>query len=140
MPYLSLKSVINSVKYYLYCLIVVYVELGRSSMNSVSRLSDFLHFGQLFKPLATISFAKSLTFIAIFVTVPKSLIFLVKSILGNFYRHFVIFIRSSEIRRLKSVMWLYFCWLIIDHSWSLKWISLYVSSNHDLYCTNIAWL
>ena len=48
-------------------------------------------FGNFLKPLATINLPKSLTFLGIFVKVSKSLIFLVKSFLGNFSRHLAIF-------------------------------------------------
>ena len=47
--------------------------------------------GNFSKPVATISLPKSLTFLAFFVKVSKSLIFLVKSFLGNFYRHLATF-------------------------------------------------
>ena len=57
-------------------------------MLSVTRLDDLLDFGQLLKPLATINLPKFLTF---FVQVSKGVIFLLKSFLGNFYRHFAIF-------------------------------------------------
>ena len=51
--------------------------------SSVTRLGDFLHFGQLLKPLATISLPKSLTFLGNFCMCQN----LVKSFLGTFYRH-----------------------------------------------------
>ena len=47
--------------------------------SSVTRLGDFLHFGQLLKPLATISLPKSLT------------------LLGNFCKGVKIYHFSSEI-------------------------------------------
>ena len=47
--------------------------------------------GNFLKPLATNNLSKSPTFLAIFVKVLKSIIFLVKSFLGNFYRHLAIF-------------------------------------------------
>ena len=50
--------------------------------------------GKFLKPLAIINLPKSPTFIGNFVNVFKSIIFLVKSFLGNFYRHFVIFFWS----------------------------------------------
>ena len=46
--------------------------------------------GNFSKPVVTISLLKSPTFLAIF-CVSKSLIFLVNSFLGNFYRHLAIF-------------------------------------------------
>ena len=48
---------------------------------SVTRLGDLFHFGHLYKASGNNYFAQS----AIFVKVSKSLIFLVKSFLGNFY-------------------------------------------------------
>ena len=63
-------------------------------VGSVTRLGDFLHFGNFFKPLATINLPKSLTFLGNFLKVSKSIIFLVKSFLGNFYRYLAIFIWS----------------------------------------------
>ena len=51
---------------------------------SVTRLGNLLDFGQLLKPLVTINLPKSPTFLGNFVKVSKSLIFLVKSFLGNF--------------------------------------------------------
>ena len=54
----------------------------------------FWTLGNCSKPLATINLPKSLTFLAIFVKVSKSIIFLVKSCLGNFYRHLAIFFKS----------------------------------------------
>ena len=46
------------------------------------------------KPLATLKLPKSPTFFAIFEKVSKSIILLVKSFLGNFYRHLIIFFWS----------------------------------------------
>ena len=48
-------------------------------------------YGNFSKLLATINSPKSSTFLAIFVKVLKSLIFLVKSFFGNFYRHLATF-------------------------------------------------
>ena len=47
--------------------------------------------GNFSKPLATINSPKSPTFLGIFSYGSKSLIFLVKSFLGNFYRHLATF-------------------------------------------------
>ena len=47
--------------------------------------------GNFLKPLATINLFKSPTFLGNFVKVLKSIIFLVNSFLGNFYRHLAIF-------------------------------------------------
>ena len=47
--------------------------------------------GNFLKPLATTNLPKSPTYLGIFVKVSKSIIFLVKSFLGNFYRHLAIF-------------------------------------------------
>ena len=51
---------------------------------SVTRLGDLLDFGQLFKVFGNNWFAQ---IYHILVKVSKSFIFLVKSFLGNFYRH-----------------------------------------------------
>ena len=56
---------------------------------SVTRLRDLLHFGQLFKAYGNIFCPNCPHFKANFVKVLNSFIFLVKSFLGNFYRHFV---------------------------------------------------
>ena len=56
-------------------------------MTSMTRLGDLLDFGQVLKPLAAINLPKSPTFLGIFVKVSKSIIFLVTSFFGNFYRH-----------------------------------------------------
>ena len=62
------------------------------SATSVTRLGDLLDFGHFLKPLAAINLPKSPTFLSnFFVQVSKSIIFLVKSFLGNFYRHLAIF-------------------------------------------------
>ena len=42
-------------------------------------------------PLATINLPKSPTFLAFYVKVSKSFIFVMKSFMGNFYRHLAIF-------------------------------------------------
>ena len=58
----------------------------------MTRLGDLLEFEHVLKPLATINFAKCSTFLGNFcIGVSKSIIFLVKSFLGNFYRHLAIF-------------------------------------------------
>ena len=51
----------------------------------------FYTFGNFLKPLATTNLPKSLTFLGNFCKGVKSYHFLVKSILGNFYRHLVNF-------------------------------------------------
>ena len=51
---------------------------------SVTRLGNLLDFGQF-------NFPKIPTFLGIFGNVSKSIIFLVKSFLGHFYRHLAIF-------------------------------------------------
>ena len=58
---------------------------------SVTRLGDLLDFGQLFKAFGNNYFAQILN---IFVKMPKSIIFEVKSFLVNFYRNLAIFIWS----------------------------------------------
>ena len=55
---------------------------------------DLLDFGKFLKPLATLNLPKSPTFLGIFVKVSKSIIFLVKQFLGDFYRHLAIFFWS----------------------------------------------
>ena len=57
----------------------------------MTRLGDLLDFGKFLKPLATLNLPKSPTFLGIFVKVSKSIIFLVKQFLGDFYRHLAIF-------------------------------------------------
>ena len=54
----------------------------------------YLTLSKFLKSLATINLPKSPTFLGIFVKVSKSIIFLVKSFLGNFYRHLAIFFWS----------------------------------------------
>ena len=54
----------------------------RNVLTSVTRLGNFL------KPLATIILPKSPTFLGNFCKGVKVYLFLVKSFLGNFYRHF----------------------------------------------------
>ena len=54
--------------------------------------------GKFLKPLAIINLPKSPTFLGNFCKGVKSIIFLVKSFLGNFYRHFVIFFWSHYQR------------------------------------------
>ena len=51
----------------------------------------FCTLGTFLKPLATNNLPKSLTFLGNFVKVSKSIIFLVTSFLGSFYRHLAIF-------------------------------------------------
>ena len=70
------------------------------SLTSVTRLGDFCTLGNFLKPLATINLPQSSPFLGIFVKVSKSFIFLVKSFLGNFYRHLAIFIWSHWILTL----------------------------------------
>ena len=57
---------------------------------SVTRLGELLDFGQLWKLFAKINLPKSSTFLG----VSKSIIFLVKSFLGNFWRHLAIYFWS----------------------------------------------
>ena len=56
---------------------------------SVTRLGDFLGFGQLFKSFGNNKFAQII--LRLFVKVSKYIIFQMKSFLGNFYRHLAIF-------------------------------------------------
>ena len=66
--------------------------------TSVTILGDLLHFGQVLKPLATINLPKSSTFLGNFCKGVKIYHFLVKSVLGNFYRHLAIFFWSHCLR------------------------------------------
>ena len=75
-------------------------------MSSVTRLGDFLHFGQQFKaggnnskPVATIILPKLPTLLGNFCKGAKIIHFLIKSYLGNFYRHLAIFIWSHCYRQ-----------------------------------------
>ena len=72
----------------------------------MTRLGDFLHFGQLFKACGNTYFAHiAHMFGQIFVEVSKYFIFLVKSFLGNFNRHLATFYWSlwlSRMDRLKE--------------------------------------
>ena len=54
---------------------------------SVARLGNLLDFGQLFKAFGNINLPKSPTFLGNFCKCVKSIIFPVKSFLGNFNRH-----------------------------------------------------
>ena len=65
-------------------------------MSSVTRLGDLLDF---LKPLATTNLSKSPTFLSNSVKVLKSVIFLVKSFLRNFYRHLAIFSGHTAYER-----------------------------------------
>ena len=58
----------------------------------------YCNLGNFSKPVATIILPKSHTFWAIFGKVSKSFISLVKSFLGNFYRHLATFIWSSWLQ------------------------------------------
>ena len=60
-------------------------------MTSATRLGDLLDFGQIFKAFGNNYLPKSPTFLGTFVKVLKSIIFIVKSCCGNFYRHRQIF-------------------------------------------------
>ena len=63
-----------------------------AAVNSVTRLSDLLDFGQLFKAFGQQLICPNLPHSnEIFVKVSKSIIFQVNSFLGNFYRHLAIF-------------------------------------------------
>ena len=63
-----------------------------AAVNSVTRLSNLLDFGQLFKAFGQQLICPNLPHSnEIFVKVSKSIIFQVNSFLGNFYRHLAIF-------------------------------------------------
>ena len=93
----------------------------------------FCTLGKCLKPLAAINFPKSPTFLGNFVKVSKSILFLVKSFLGNFYRHSVIFFWSHCI--LPSV-WAF----ILPRKWYYKnhfWRSLFLPLLHLLFLNNV---
>ena len=71
-------------------------------MSSVTRLGDLLDF---LKPLATTNLSKSPTFLSNSVKVLKSVIFLVKSFLRNFYRHLAIFFWSHCLWEMSQEEW-----------------------------------
>ena len=60
--------------------------------SSVTRLGDLMDFGPLFKAFGNNNLPKSPTLLGNFLS--KSIMFIVKSVLGNFYRHLAIFICS----------------------------------------------
>ena len=86
----------------------------------------FLTLGYFLRPLATINLPKSLTFLGIFVKVSKSILFLVKSFLGNFYRHLAIFI------------WSHCCELKMYSVVRLIWFRLLVNRLHELHRCQMA--
>ena len=59
--------------------------------------------GNFLKPLATINLPKSQTFFCNFCKVVKSIIFLAKNFLGNFYRHLAIIFWSHWRRFFQSI-------------------------------------
>ena len=82
--------------------------------------------GNFFKPLATINLPQSPTFLGNFCKGVKSIIFLVKSFLGNFDRHLAIFV-WSHWRKLSEVS----CWCQISFKLkqkSLRWSALQATS------------
>ena len=87
-------------------------------VTSVTRLGDLLDFGQVLKAFGNNQFAKISHILSqFFVRVSKSIIFLVKSFLGNFYRHLAIF-SVNKTRKKISVQILpenlFFKWAILD--------------------------
>ena len=69
-----------------------FINYKRRAVASVTRLGDLLDFGQLFKAFGKQLLCPNLPHSkAILVKVSKSLIFQVKSFLGNFNRHLAIF-------------------------------------------------
>ena len=67
-----------------------------SLVSSVTRLGDFLEFGQLFKAFGNNLFPQISHILRQFLwRCLKSIIFLVKSFLGNFYRHLAILFWSD---------------------------------------------
>ena len=69
---------------------------------SVTRSGDLLDFGQLFKPLATINLPRFATFLGNVCKGVKIYHFLLKSFLGNFYRHLAIFFWSHWLLQIKA--------------------------------------
>ena len=65
---------------------------SRWCRTSMTRLSDLLHFGQLFKAYGDKNFAKIAHIFRQFFKLSKSFIFLVKSFLGNLYRYLANFL------------------------------------------------
>ena len=91
---------------------------NRTTLASVTRLGALLHFGQLFKACGNNYFVQIVShYEAIFVKVSKSFIFLVKSFLGNFYRHLATFYWSHWVSDLAKISTIYFNenvnWLMI---------------------------
>ena len=84
----------------------------------------FCTFGYFLKPLAKINLPKSPTFLANFLKVPYSIIFLVKSYLGNFCRHLAIFIWSPGFKYSFKITVNY----PPSSSRSFNWISRLISS------------
>ena len=73
--------------------------------SSVTRLGDLLDFGQLFKAYGNNLFAQiSQILRQFFAKVSKALIFLVKSFLGNFYRHLALYSSKAELFQVKTVL------------------------------------
>ena len=70
---------------------ITFAEDVNPVVISVTRSGDLLDFGHFLKPLATINMPKSSQFSGTFCKGVKIYDFLVKSFLGNFYRHLAIF-------------------------------------------------
>ena len=66
-------------------------SIVRAFRISVTDLAICWTLDNILKPLATINLSKSPTFFVNFKKVLNSIIFLVESLLGNFYRHLAIF-------------------------------------------------
>ena len=67
-------------------------------LTSVTRLGNSLYLGNFLKPLATINLPISPTFLGIFCKGCQNLYyFLVKSFLGNFYRHLATFTGHTAV-------------------------------------------
>ena len=73
------------------CFFQIHSNLVYRQCDQIRR---FIGLWTFLKPLAIIIFPKSSTFLGIFVKVSKSIMFLVKSYLGNFYSHLAIFFWS----------------------------------------------
>ena len=83
--------------------------------------------GNFSKPMATINLPKSPSY-AIFVKVSKTIIFLVKSFLGNFYRHLANFywsqalIHQAELDgNLFPLIWCKICNVCLERTKKMKW-------------------
>ena len=118
------------------------VKVSIACESSVTRLGDLLDFEQLFKAFGNNYFAQNILHSwAIFVKVTKVLIFVVKSFLGNFYRHLAIFLVTLHVTHVCKQNfgpfilienWLSFLWreepvlFFLNRSWDFSPICRFV--------------